>query len=88
MAIKPGLLVEVQASFCAVPISKGRFIMLSKLRSVCVLSRQVHEVSVTCDGNNSYSETDEPIGSKRRNVRENESTSKIGREEVKEEGRV
>lgn len=46
MVVKPGLLVEVQVSFCTVPISKGRFIMLSKLRAVCVLSRQVQEVSV------------------------------------------
>ncbi|KAI0083167.1 hypothetical protein BDY19DRAFT_861843, partial [Irpex rosettiformis] len=39
--MKLGLLVEAQVSFCTVPISKGRFIMLSKLRSICILDNQV-----------------------------------------------
>ncbi|KAI0083676.1 hypothetical protein BDY19DRAFT_899863, partial [Irpex rosettiformis] len=43
--IQVGQLVEVQASFCVVPIAKGRFIMLSKLRAVCILSTQIQEVS-------------------------------------------
>ncbi|KAI0083288.1 hypothetical protein BDY19DRAFT_900527, partial [Irpex rosettiformis] len=38
--VKLGLLVEVQISFCTVPISKGRFVMLCKLRSVCILDDQ------------------------------------------------
>lgn len=44
VAIKIGQLVEVQASFCVVPIAKGKFIMLHKLRSICILSAQVQEV--------------------------------------------
>ncbi|KAI0686896.1 hypothetical protein BC835DRAFT_1309323 [Cytidiella melzeri] len=32
-AIRVGHIVEVQASFCSVPTSKGRFVMLMKLRS-------------------------------------------------------
>ncbi|KAI0083087.1 hypothetical protein BDY19DRAFT_900872, partial [Irpex rosettiformis] len=40
VTIKVGLLVEAQVSFCTVPISKSRFLMLSKLRSVCILDRQ------------------------------------------------
>ncbi|KAI0083195.1 hypothetical protein BDY19DRAFT_900690, partial [Irpex rosettiformis] len=47
ITVKVGLLVEAQVSFCAVPISKGRFLMLSKLRSVCILDRQVYEVRKT-----------------------------------------
>ncbi|KAI0083686.1 hypothetical protein BDY19DRAFT_899902, partial [Irpex rosettiformis] len=42
--VKIGLLVEVQISFCTVPISKGRFVMLCKLRSVCILDDQVYKV--------------------------------------------
>ena len=45
--IRVGQLVEVQASFCAVPVSKGRHIMLSKLRAICILSTQVQEVRHT-----------------------------------------
>ncbi|KAI0083661.1 hypothetical protein BDY19DRAFT_998389 [Irpex rosettiformis] len=41
--VKIGLLVEVQASFCTVPISKGRFVMLCKLRSICILDDQVYK---------------------------------------------
>ncbi|KAI0825912.1 hypothetical protein BC629DRAFT_1276067 [Irpex lacteus] len=46
VSIRPGALVEVQTSFCVVPIAKGRHIMLNKLRSICILSRQVIDVSV------------------------------------------
>lgn len=42
--IKVGHLVEVQASFCVVPISKGKHLMLSKLRSVCILDQVVQKV--------------------------------------------
>ena len=45
VAVRVGQLVEVQASFCAVPITKGRYLMLSKLRSICILNTQVQEVS-------------------------------------------
>lgn len=45
VTIKVGMMVEVQLSFCTVPISKGRHIMLSKLRSVCILDKQVYKVS-------------------------------------------
>ena len=47
MTIRVGQLVEVQVSFCVVPVSKGRHIMLSKLRAICVLSAQVQEVRET-----------------------------------------
>ncbi len=45
VAIRPGQLVEAQVSFSIVPITKGRHIMLCKLRSVCILSKQVQDVS-------------------------------------------
>ena len=42
--IQVGNIVEAQVAFCAVPISKGRFKMLLKLRSVCILDRTVARV--------------------------------------------
>lgn len=45
--IKVGHLVEVQVSFSVVPISKGRHLMLSKLRSVCILDQVVQKVRLT-----------------------------------------
>ena len=47
ITVRVGQLVEVQASFCVVPITKGRYLMLSKLRSVCILNNQVQEVSLS-----------------------------------------
>ena len=44
--IQVGNLVEIQVSFCAVPIAKGKYKMLLKLRSVCVLDRLVVGVCV------------------------------------------
>ncbi|KAI0346337.1 hypothetical protein BDW22DRAFT_1302883, partial [Trametopsis cervina] len=44
IGVRLGQLVEVQVAFCTVPISKGRHLMLSKLRSVCILSRDVQSV--------------------------------------------
>ncbi len=44
--IKVGHLVEVQVSFSVVPISKGRHLMLSKLRSVCILDQIVQKVGL------------------------------------------
>ena len=49
VTIKPGHLVEAQVSFCTVPISKGRNLMLSKLRSLCILDSQVFRVRLTFD---------------------------------------
>ncbi|KAI0336905.1 hypothetical protein BDW22DRAFT_1302684, partial [Trametopsis cervina] len=46
-AIRPGQLVELQVAFGTVPISKGRHIMLSKLRSICVISRRVQDNTPT-----------------------------------------
>lgn len=51
VSIKPGALVEVQVSFCVVPLAKGRHIMLNKLRSICILNRQVIDVSVVLQQN-------------------------------------
>ncbi|KAI0338187.1 hypothetical protein BDW22DRAFT_1338408 [Trametopsis cervina] len=45
ISIRPGQLVELQVTFGTVPISKGRHIMLSKIRSICIISRQVQDVS-------------------------------------------
>ncbi|KAL6303695.1 hypothetical protein BKA93DRAFT_734722 [Sparassis latifolia] len=42
--IQEGQLVELQVTFCTVPISKGRMLMLSKLQSICILDRQVLSV--------------------------------------------
>ncbi|KAF7790157.1 hypothetical protein EIP86_001109 [Pleurotus ostreatoroseus] len=39
--IRAGYLVEVQGGFCAVPIGKERYKFLLKLRSICVLDREV-----------------------------------------------
>ena len=41
-----GQLVEVQVSFQAVPVAKGKYQMLQKLRAICILDRTVEEVSV------------------------------------------
>ncbi|KAI0086698.1 hypothetical protein BDY19DRAFT_894328, partial [Irpex rosettiformis] len=46
VVVRTGQLVEIQASFCVVPITKGRFIMLSKLRAVCILNTQVQDVNI------------------------------------------
>ena len=43
--IQAGNLVEVQVGFCTVQLNRGRFLMLQKLRSICVLSRIVEQVS-------------------------------------------
>lgn len=45
-AIQIGNMVEAQVGFCVVQINKGRYLMLHKLRSICVLSREVEEVSL------------------------------------------
>ncbi|KAI0086715.1 hypothetical protein BDY19DRAFT_894419, partial [Irpex rosettiformis] len=45
VAIRPGYLVEVQSSFSVAPLNKGRYVMLNKLRSICILSKQVQDVS-------------------------------------------
>lgn len=42
--IVEGYLVEVQAGFCAVPVSRDKYRFLIKLRSVCVLNRQIDVV--------------------------------------------
>ncbi|KAL6301090.1 hypothetical protein BKA93DRAFT_739291 [Sparassis latifolia] len=42
--IQEGQLVELQVTFCTVPISKGCMLMLSKLQSICILDRQVLSV--------------------------------------------
>ncbi|KAL6301047.1 hypothetical protein BKA93DRAFT_709713, partial [Sparassis latifolia] len=39
--IQEGQLVELQVTFCTVPTSKGRMLMLSKLQSICILDCQV-----------------------------------------------
>lgn len=43
--IQVGNMVEVQVAFCAVPIGKGHYKLLLKLRSICVLNRMVERVS-------------------------------------------
>ncbi|KAI0091807.1 hypothetical protein BDY19DRAFT_991481 [Irpex rosettiformis] len=43
VCVRVGQLVEIQASFCTVPITKGRHTMLSKLRVVCILGNPVQE---------------------------------------------
>ena len=40
-----GQLVEVQVSFQAVPVAKGKYQMLQKLRAICILERAAEEVS-------------------------------------------
>ena len=42
--IRAGYLVEVQGGFCAVPIGKELYKFLLKLRSICVLDREVDSV--------------------------------------------
>ena len=44
VTVKVGQLVEVQVSFCVVPVAKGKYIMLNKLRAICILSTQVQQV--------------------------------------------
>ena len=44
-AIQITNLVEIQVGFSAIPIAKGRYKVLSKLRSICVLDRAVESVS-------------------------------------------
>ena len=45
--IRPGLMVELQVSVCTIPLRHkgGANLPLIKLRSVCVLSRAVEQVS-------------------------------------------
>ncbi|KAL6305009.1 hypothetical protein BKA93DRAFT_699247, partial [Sparassis latifolia] len=42
--IQEGQLIELQVTFCTVPISKGCMLMLSKLQLICILDRQVLSV--------------------------------------------
>ena len=42
--IAEGYLVEVQAAFCAVLVGRAKYRFLLKLRSVCVMNRQVDAV--------------------------------------------
>ncbi|KAI0085727.1 hypothetical protein BDY19DRAFT_896156, partial [Irpex rosettiformis] len=44
--VKVGHVVEAQVSFCVVPISKGRYLMLCKLRSVCILDQTIYRVRI------------------------------------------
>ena len=44
VTVKVGQLVEIQVSFCVVPVSKGKYVRLNKLRAICILSTQVQEV--------------------------------------------
>ena len=44
--IQLGRLVELQVAICAVQVSKGKHIMLLKLRSICILDRTCVTVSV------------------------------------------
>ena len=44
--IRTGYMVEVQVGFCAVPISNHKYKFLLKLRSICVLNRQVDTVRI------------------------------------------
>ena len=46
-AVQLGCLLEVQVGFCVVPIQHGKFKLLLKLRSICVLDRSVENVSVS-----------------------------------------
>ncbi|KAK7677378.1 hypothetical protein QCA50_019709 [Cerrena zonata] len=43
--IYPGLLVQIQCSFSAVPIGLKRYRVIAKLRSICILDRIVEKVS-------------------------------------------
>lgn len=45
-AIREGHLLELQVGFAAIPINKGRFLMLSKLRSVCIIGREAEQVRI------------------------------------------
>ena len=42
--IRAGYMVEVQVGFCAVPIGNNQYKFLLKMRSVCVLNREVDSV--------------------------------------------
>ena len=46
-ALKIGQIVEAQVAFCAVPIGKGKYRLICKLRALCILDRQVQKV-VAC----------------------------------------
>lgn len=43
--ISVGQLVEIQTSFVAVPRGKGKYKLVCKLRSVCVLDQSIEQVS-------------------------------------------
>lgn len=45
-SIHTGQLVELQVSFSLQPIGQGKHMFLSKLRSICILSRAVEQVCV------------------------------------------
>ena len=47
---KPGLLVEAQASLSVVPIARKRYLMLCKLRSICLIDNKVFKVSKSQPG--------------------------------------
>ena len=86
ITVRVGQLVEVQASFCVVPITKGRYLMLSKLRSVCILNNQVQEVSLSVLD---WNITDDfYVGSKRRNILVNKKSAHVTNEEDKAKRRV
>ncbi|KAI0688792.1 hypothetical protein BC835DRAFT_1283984, partial [Cytidiella melzeri] len=72
-AIIVGHIVEVQASFCSVPTSKGRFVMLMKLRSVCILDTSVlqptsplKKVKCTVGYDTQTYDTDHPVAGMKR----------------------
>ena len=44
-AVSVGQLVEIQASFAAVPRGRGKYKMVCKLCSVCVLDQSIEQVS-------------------------------------------
>jgi hypothetical protein len=44
-SIRPGHLVEVQASFEAIKLKSDEYVLLAKLRSICILDRVVEHVS-------------------------------------------
>ena len=44
-SISTGQLVEIQASFAAVPRGRGKYKMVCRLRSVCILDQSIEQVS-------------------------------------------
>lgn len=44
--------MEVQSSFLAVPAGKGKYKLVCKLRSICVLDRSIEDVSAIINVNN------------------------------------